>query len=162
MRKQGSLTQTEGRRLTRRIHKVFNEDWKERALQAGHIIIVFLQEGEAHKAWGTLRTWHKECDPATSRPCYDMLEDQTREREDLYWKRPPPGKRISSCAERPPCPDTRPTDEELRQAAKESSNKKDGQSFENAGGGSKGVAARRRGRVEGAAEGRGVVRGAGD
>ena len=47
------------------------------------------------------------------------LEDQTREREDLYWKRAPPGKRIPSRAKRPPLSNTPPMDEKLRQVVME-------------------------------------------
>jgi len=113
LRKQKALSQAEGRRLTRRIHKAFAEDRKERALWAGHAIMAFLKDGDSRGAYGTLRAWHKECDPAAAKPCYDTLADQTREREELYRKRAPPGERIPSRAERPPRKDTPPTDEEL-------------------------------------------------
>ena len=126
MRKQGRLMQAEGRRLTRRIHKAFSEDWKERARKAGEAIMLALLDGDARKAYGTLRAWHKECDPAASKPCYDTLEDQTRERVELYRKRAPPGDRIPSRAERPPLSDTPPTDEELRLAAKKANNGRSG------------------------------------
>ena len=78
--KQGRLTQAEGRKLTRRIHKAFNDDRKERALQAGHTIMASLKDGDWRAGYGTLRAWHKECNPAVSKPCYDTLEDQTRAR----------------------------------------------------------------------------------
>ena len=54
-RKQGALTQAEGRRLTRAIHKAFAEDRKLRAARAGHEIIAYLEAMEYRKAWGTLR-----------------------------------------------------------------------------------------------------------
>ena len=60
------------------------------------------------------------------KPCYDTLEDQTRERVELYRKRAPPGDRIPSRAERPLLSDTQPTDEELRQATKKSNNRRTG------------------------------------
>ena len=88
--------------------------------------MVALLDGKAREAWGISRAWHRECDPAASKPCYDALEDQTREREDLYRRRAPPGDRIPSRAVRPPSDDTPPTDEELRQAAKSSSNGRSG------------------------------------
>ena len=66
LRKEGNLTQAEGRRLTRRIHKAFNKDRKEQKLQAGHAIVTALQDSNSHKAYGTLRASHKECDPAVS------------------------------------------------------------------------------------------------
>ena len=113
LRKQGRITQTEGRRLTRRIHKAFNDDRKERALQASHTIMASLRDGKWRAGYGTLRAWHKECNPAASEPCYDTLEDQTRERVDLYRKRTPPGDRIPSRAKLIPLSDTPLTDEEL-------------------------------------------------
>ena len=116
LRKEGNLTQAEGRRLTRRIHKSLNDDRRERALRAGHAIMAALRDGDWRKGYGTLRAWTKECDPASSRPCYDTLEDQTRERVKLYARRAPPGARIPSRTERAPLTDTPPTDEELRVA----------------------------------------------
>ena len=85
-----------------------------------------LQDGDWRSGYGTLRAWTKECDPASSKPCYDTLEEQTRERVALYRKRAPPGERIPSRAERPPLSDTPPTDEELRLAAKRSNNGRSG------------------------------------
>ena len=126
LRKQGALTQAEGRRLARLIKQAFREDRKERARVAGEAIMVALLDGKAREAWGISRAWHKECDPAESKPCYDSLEAQTREREELYKRRAPPGDRIPSRAARPPSDDTPPTDKELRQAAKSSSNGRSG------------------------------------
>ena len=65
LRKEGRLTQAEGRRLTRRIHKAFNDNRKERALQAGHSIMASLKDGDWRAGYGTLRAWTKECDPTT-------------------------------------------------------------------------------------------------
>ena len=72
-----------------------------------------LRDDNWRAGYSTLRALHKECDPTASKPCYNTLEDQTRERVELYRKRPPPGDRISSRAKRPPLLDTPPTDEEL-------------------------------------------------
>ena len=65
----GRLAQAEGRWLTRCIHTTLSEDRKDRALRAGHAIMASLQDGDSRKAYGTLCAWHKECDPATSKPC---------------------------------------------------------------------------------------------
>ena len=59
LRKEGRLSQAEGRRLIRRIHKAFNEDRKERALQAGHSIMASLKDGDWRAGYGTLRAWTK-------------------------------------------------------------------------------------------------------
>ena len=118
LRKQGRLTQAEGRRLTRRIPKAINDDRKEQARQAGHAIMAALKGGDLRKAYGTLRAWHKECDPAASKPCYGMLEDQTRERVKLYRKRAPPGDRIpSSLRSRTHHPQTRSFNRQPRSLA---------------------------------------------
>ena len=85
-----------------------------------------LEAGKPREAWGVARAWHTEVNPAASPPCYRELEKQTAEREELYRKRVPPGKRIPSSAERPPTPDHPPEDQELRLAAKGSSNGKSG------------------------------------
>ena len=85
-----------------------------------------LKDCDWRARYGTLRAWTKECDPVASKPCYDTLEDQTRERVDLYGKRDTPGDRIPSRAERPPLSDTPPTDEELRLAAKKANNGRSG------------------------------------
>ena len=83
-----------------------------------------LEAGKPREAWGVARAWHKEVDPAASPPCYRELEKQTVEREKLYAKRAPPGKRIPKNIERPLTPDHPPEDEELRQAAKGANNGK--------------------------------------
>ena len=90
LRKQGALSQAEGRRLSRLIKKAFREDRQERAKVTGHAIMVALLDGKAREAWGTVRAWQRKCNPAASKPCYDALEDQTRKREDLYRRRAPP------------------------------------------------------------------------
>ena len=75
MRKQGLLTQRENRHITRRVDAALREDRKERALQAGHAVMGHLASDDARQAWGALRAWHKECDPAASKPCYHALEE---------------------------------------------------------------------------------------
>ena len=59
-------------------------------------------------------------------PCYQDLEKQTAKRRNLYRKRAPPGECVSSNTKRPPQPDHPPIDEELRQAANNSSNETTG------------------------------------
>ena len=45
-----------------------------RALQAGDVIMANLGEDKIMAAWGNLRGWHKEVDPAASKPCYQALD----------------------------------------------------------------------------------------
>ena len=83
--------------------------------------------GQGVKAtWGHLCAWHKEVNPVASKPCYEALDRQTNEREALYRRRDPPGAPIPSNVRRTPRADHPPTDEELRQAAKKSSNGRTG------------------------------------
>ena len=67
-RKHGTLTQAEGRQLTRRIKKALTADRQERALQAGHAIMAHLEVGKSREAWGVARAWHKEVDSTASPP----------------------------------------------------------------------------------------------
>ena len=73
-RKQGTLTQAEGRRLSRRIHHALKEDRKERARKAGEEIMAALNEGSSKRAYGVLRAWHKQYNPAATKPCFHTLE----------------------------------------------------------------------------------------
>ena len=43
-----------------------------------------LTEDKVKMAWGQLRAWHKEVDPAASKSCYEALDRQTEEREAIY------------------------------------------------------------------------------
>ena len=65
-RKQGTLTQAQGRRLSRRIHRALREDRKERARRAGKEIMAALGECSSRRAYGVLQAWHKRCDSAAS------------------------------------------------------------------------------------------------
>ena len=65
-----------------------------------HAIMANLGENKVMTAWGHLRGWHKEVDPAASKPCYQALDRQTEEREALYRRRDPPGAPIPSNARR--------------------------------------------------------------
>ena len=68
-RKQGTLTQAQGRRLSRRIRQALKQDRRERARKAGEEIMGALADGSSKRAYGILRAWHKQCDPAASKPC---------------------------------------------------------------------------------------------
>ena len=97
--KQGRLSMIQGR---------------HRALRAGHAIMASPEEDKIMAAWGHLRGWHKEVDPAASKPCYQALDRQTEEREALYRRRDPPGALIPLNARRAPRADHPSADEELR------------------------------------------------
>ena len=126
MRKQGTLTRREGRRLVRRIKASLKADRNNRALHPGHAIMVNIGENNSRKAYGILRGWNKEVDPVATRPCYVTLEDQTKGRDELYTPKTPSGDPIPCNNHRPPRADHPPTDDELRQAAQKSSNGRTG------------------------------------
>ena len=98
----------QGRRLGRRIRTSFKSDRDYCALQAGHAVMANLTEDKVKMAWGQLRAWHKEVDPAASKPCCEDLDRQTEEREVLYRHRDPPGAPIPSNACRTPRADHPP------------------------------------------------------
>ena len=85
-----------------------------------------LADDKVKAAWEHLRAWHKEVDPAASKPCRQALDRQTQDRVDLYRRRDPPGAPIPSNARRTPRADHPPTDEELRLATKKSRNGRTG------------------------------------
>ena len=55
MRKEGTLTQLEARRFSRRIRASLKEDRKERARREGEAIMLKLEEGNVREAWRILR-----------------------------------------------------------------------------------------------------------
>ena len=61
-------------------------------------------------------------DPKAAKPCFQRLENQTKEQEALYGKVVPPGDRIRRNAERAPSDDEAPSDEEPRRATKKGGN----------------------------------------
>lgn len=122
LRKQGTLTQAEERKLGRCIHAVLDEDRQIRARRAAEATVLRLADGEAREAWSVVQAWHKEVNPAASKQCYDTPENQTTDMEELYTRVVPPGDRMLLNVDRPLRQDHPPTDGELRQAAKKSSN----------------------------------------
>ena len=126
MRREGRLTQAEGRKLGRRIKALLKADRIERARQVGEQAVLLLKAGKVREAWGTIWGWHKQVDPRAAKSCFQRLENQTKEREALYGKVVPPGDRIPCNAERAPSDDEAPSDEELRRATKRGGNNKSG------------------------------------
>lgn len=50
-----------------------------------------LAAGNLKEAWGTAKRWYRQASDMPPKPCYNSLEKQTEEREELYGKRVPPG-----------------------------------------------------------------------
>ena len=72
LRKQSKLSMAQGRCLGRRIGALFQSNRDYCAIQAGHAVMANLKDDKVKAAWGNLRAWHKEVDPAASKPCYAM------------------------------------------------------------------------------------------
>ena len=126
LRREGRLSQKEGRRLGRKIRAAVKADRRERARRAGEKLMEHLGKGEVREAFGTIWGWHKSVEPKAAKPCWRTMEEQTRGREDLYKDQPPPGEPIPRNAERASSEDAPPADEELRRATKRSGNGKSG------------------------------------
>ena len=91
MRQEGRLTQAEGRKLGRQIKAALEADRIQRARQVGKQAVMHLKAGRVREAWGTIWGWHKQVDPKAAKPCFQRLENQTKEREALYGKVESPG-----------------------------------------------------------------------
>ena len=79
MRREGRLTQAEGRKLGRRIKAMLKADRIERARQVGEYAVLLLKAGKVREAWGGIWGWHKQVDPKAAKPCFQQLETQTKE-----------------------------------------------------------------------------------
>ena len=82
------------------------------------MVIGHLVEGNTREAWCTLGGWYKAVAGKAAKPCYQRLERQTAEREALYARVPPPGRRIPKNVDRPPQNDEAPSDAEIRAAVR--------------------------------------------
>ena len=91
LRKQGTLTRWEGRKLGREIKRALKADRIERARRAGEAAMMLLAGGEAKEAWRTVRGWYRQAEGRAPKPCHHTMARQTREREELYARRDPPG-----------------------------------------------------------------------
>jgi hypothetical protein len=80
----------------------------------GEALMGHLAGGDVKEASQTLRGWYRQSEDKGPKPCYDTLEKQTREREKLDARVPPPGDPIPSNVVRPPMDDSHPADQELR------------------------------------------------
>ena len=55
----GVLTRQQGRKLTRRIHKLLREDQVERARRAGEKATLLRVEGKEKEAWTVVKGWYR-------------------------------------------------------------------------------------------------------
>ena len=83
LRREGKLNITGSRKLSRRIKALLREDRRERARRAGEEVMTHLRNGRVREAWGTMCGWHKTVEPKMAKPCFRLMERQTKGREDL-------------------------------------------------------------------------------
>ena len=101
-RNAGVLKRSEGRKLTRRIHKLLGEDRVERPRRAGEKATLLRAEGKEKEAWAVVKGWYRQVSKKPAKPCAQTMARQTKERVDLYARREPPGDPIPCNASRPP------------------------------------------------------------
>ena len=94
MRREGRLTQTEGRKLGRQIKTELKADRVERTRQVGEQLMVHLKAVRVREAWGTIWGWHKLVGQKVAKPCFHRFEDLTNEQEAIYSKVKPSRERI--------------------------------------------------------------------
>ena len=114
----GVLRRQEGRKLTRKIHKLLREDGVERARRAGEKATLLWAKGKEKEVWAVVKGWYRQVSEKPAKPCCQTMARQTKEREDLYARQEPPGDPIPCNASRPPLADGAPPDAELRVAVK--------------------------------------------
>ena len=68
LRREGRLSQKEGRRLGRKIRAALKQDRRERARRAGEKLMLHLEKGKIRKAWATIWGWHKTVEPKAAKP----------------------------------------------------------------------------------------------
>merc|ERR1711906_12899 len=122
----GTLTRRMGRKLTRRIRRMLGEDRVERARRAGEKAVLLREEGKEKEAWAVVKGWYRQATEKPSKPCHRTMARQTKEREDLYARREPPGDPIPCNVSRPPLAYGAPSDSELRMAVKKLRNGRTG------------------------------------
>ena len=113
LRKSGFLTKVLQRRLKREINASLKKDRANRALKAGNDIEAELAKGDMKEAWGIAKRWYRQASDTPPKPCYDSLEDQTVEREELYAERTSPGDLIPINVEPYVIQDGTPTESEI-------------------------------------------------
>ena len=91
LRRTGGLVQSEARRLGLQIKASLRQDRVTRAEDAASEVEGHLTAREVEEFWLVLKAWYKKASNRTMTPCYQMLENQTKERAKLYRQRAPPG-----------------------------------------------------------------------
>ena len=89
--RRGQLSHRGGRALKRQIWASLRQDRQDRAARVGAIIEQELLGGNVQEAFRNLRGWHRDATSTAPRPCFQTMERQTTEREELYREREPPG-----------------------------------------------------------------------
>ena len=91
---QGKLNQAQGRKLRKQIKKSLKEDRQKRTSDAGLAIEKLLHERDFKEAWRQLEGWYRAAKEQVPKPCYESMDVQTKEQEELYKEHEPPGEPI--------------------------------------------------------------------
>ena len=86
MRREGRLTQAEGRKLRQQIKAALKADRIERARQVAEQLIVHLKARRVRNTWGAIWERLKLVEPKAAKPCFQRRENQTKEQKTLYGK----------------------------------------------------------------------------
>ena len=84
LNRKGRLSQGEGRRLHRQIRASLKVDRRERARRVGETATSHLENGDLQEAWRSIQCWYRAASNRAPKPCRQTLEQQTRERVELY------------------------------------------------------------------------------
>ena len=114
----GRLTKRGSRGLKHQINASLKKDRQERTRSVGASVEANLDSGELASAWRDIKGWYRTVEDRAPNPCCETLETQTREREELYAKRTPPGEPIPINVDPFEIRDETPEDDEIRAVVK--------------------------------------------
>ena len=115
----GRKFQRRRRRAKRKFDSSLKQDRIDRAKHAAEKINAHFKSNEIHEAFDVAEGWYKTAKDVPSKPCYETLERQTVEREELYARREVPGPSIPCNVEPYDVQDTVPEDPEIRSVVSE-------------------------------------------
>ena len=115
LRRRGVLCQAGGRRMKRRIQASLKDDRRARTERTAAAVETELSKGNVQEAFRHLKGWYRNAGEAAARPCFQTMERQTKEREELYGRVPPPGDPIPINVDPFIIDDGVPTNDEIRE-----------------------------------------------
>ena len=114
LRREGRLLQRAGGGMGRQINAALKGDRKQRADNIATDISHHLHEGDVVEALRCVKGWYRVAEDRAPKPCHESMEKQTKEREELYAKVPPPGDPIPINVDPFEINDAIPEDVEIR------------------------------------------------